>query len=49
MIEVLNKVSPSEMKEGQQADPTIGQIVQWVKAGTKPKLSQIKKRKKQRM
>ena len=42
VIEVLSKVSPSEMMEAQQADPTIGQVVQWVKAGNKPKLSQIR-------
>ena len=44
-IEVLSKVSASEIKEAQQADPTIGQVVQWVKAGNKPKLSQIRKEK----
>ena len=27
VIEVLSKVSPSEMIEGQQADPTISQVV----------------------
>ena len=45
MIEVLSKVSPSEMKEAQQADPIISQEVQWVKAGNKPKLSPIRKEK----
>ena len=45
VIEVLSKVSPSEMIEAQQADPNIGQTVQWVKAGNKPKLSQIRKEK----
>ena len=45
VIEVLSKVSPSEMIEAQQADPTIGQVVLWVKAGNKPKLSQIRKEK----
>ena len=45
VIEVLSKVSPSEMIEAQQADPTIGQVVQWVKVGNKPKLSQIGKEK----
>ena len=44
-IEVLSKVSTSEMKEAQQADPTINQVVWWVKAGNKPKLSQIRKEK----
>ena len=44
-IEVLSKVSTSEMKEAQQADPTISQVVGWVKAGNKPKLSQIRKEK----
>ena len=44
-IEVLSKVSTSEMKEAQQADPTISQVVQWVKAGIEPKLSQIRKEK----
>ena len=43
VIEVLSKVSTSEMREAQQADPTIGQAVQWVKAGNKAKLSQIRK------
>ena len=43
VIEVLSKVSTSEMREAQQADPTISQVVQWVKAGNKPKLSQIRK------
>ena len=33
------------MKEAQQADPTINRVVQWVKAGNKPKLSQIRKEK----
>ena len=42
VIDILSKVSTSEMKEGQQADPTISQVVQWVKAGNKPKLSQIR-------
>ena len=31
------------MKDAQQADPTISQVVQWVKAGNKPKLLQIRK------
>ena len=41
VIEVLSKVSPSEMKDAQQDYPTIGQVVQWVKAGNNPKLSEI--------
>ena len=45
VIEVLSKVSPSEMKEAQQADSTIDEVVQWVKAGNKQKLSQIRKEK----
>ena len=45
VIEVLSNVSPSDMIEAQQADPTIGQVVQLVKAGNKPKLSQIRKEK----
>ena len=49
MIEVLNNVSPSEMKEAEQVDPTICQIVQWVKTGKfgmfETKLSQIRKEK----
>ena len=45
VIEVLSKVSPSEMIEAQQANPTISQVVQWVKADNKPKLSQIRKEK----
>ena len=45
VIEVLSKMSPSEMKEAQQAEPTISQIVQWVKSGNKSKFSQIKKEK----
>ena len=45
MIDVLSRVSTSEMREAQQADPTISQVVQWVKAGNKPKLSQIRKEK----
>ena len=45
VIEVLSKVSIAEMREVQQADPTFGQVVQWVKAGNKPKLSQIRKEK----
>ena len=45
VIEVLSKVSPSDMIETQQADPTIGEVVQWVEAGKKPKLSQIRKEK----
>ena len=43
VIEVLSKVSSAEMSKAQQADPTISQVVQWVKAGNKPKLSQIRK------
>ena len=45
VIEVLSKVSPCEMKEAQQADPTIIHVVQWVKAGNKQKLPQIIKEK----
>ena len=45
VIEVLSKVSPSEMIEAQQAQSTIGQVVQLVKVGNKPKLSQIRKEK----
>ena len=37
VIEVLSKVSISEMREAQQADPTNGQVVWWVKAGNKAK------------
>ena len=44
-IEVLSKVSTPEMKEAQLADATISQVVQWVKADNKPKLSQIRKEK----
>ena len=36
VIEVLGKVSPSEMIEVQQTNPTICQVMQWVKAGNKP-------------
>ena len=43
VTEFLSKVSLSEMI-AQQVDHTIGQIVQWVKAGNKPKLSQIGKK-----
>ena len=43
VIKVLSKVTSSEMKDVQQADPTITQVVQWVKAGNNPKLSQIRK------
>ena len=45
VIEILSKVSSSEMIEAQQADPTLGQVVQWVNAGNKPILSQIRKEK----
>ena len=45
VIKVLSKVSPSEMIEAQQADHTISQVVQWVKAGSKPKALQIRKEK----
>ena len=45
VIEVLSKVSTSEMIEDEQGDPTIGLVVQWVKAGNIPKLSQIRKEK----
>ena len=45
VIEVLSKVSALEMREAQQADPTISQVVWWVEAGNKPKLSQIRKEK----
>ena len=45
MIEVLSKVSPSEMIEAKQADLTIGQVVWWVKTDNKPKLSRIRKTK----
>ena len=38
VIEVWRKVSPSEMKEVQQSDPTISQVLQYVKAGNKPKI-----------
>ena len=41
VTEVLSKVSPSEMKEAHQSDPTISQVVQYIKAGKKLKLSQI--------
>ena len=41
VIEVLYKVSPSVMKESQQSASTIFQIVQYVRAGKKPELSQI--------
>ena len=37
------QVSTTEMREVQQADPTISQVVQWVKVGNRPKLSQIRK------
>ena len=43
VIDILSKVSPSEMKQTQQANSTISQVVHWVKAGNKPKLSQIRK------
>ena len=43
VVEVLNKVSPSEMNDAQQADPTISQVVQLGKARNRPKLSQIQK------
>ena len=43
VIGVLRKVSTTEMREAQQADPTISQVVQWVKVGNRPKLSQIRK------
>ena len=43
MIEAHSKVTPSEMKETQQSGPSISQLVQYVKAGKKPKLSQIRK------
>ena len=36
VIEVLSKVSISKMIGAQQADLTISQVVQWVKAGNKP-------------
>ena len=49
VIKVLSKGSPLEMIEAQQADPTIGQVVQWVKAGNKPKLSQIRKQKSKKV
>ena len=42
VIEILSKVSTSEMEEVQQADPTISQVGHWVKAGNKAKLSQIR-------
>ena len=42
-IEVLSKVSWSEMNDVQQADPTISQAVQWVKVENKPKLSKCGK------
>ena len=45
VVEDLSRVSPSEMIEAQQADPIFGQAVWWVKAGNKPKLSQIWKEK----
>ena len=45
VIDILSKVSTSEMREAQQADLTIGQVVWWVKAGNKPKLCQIRKEK----
>ena len=45
VIEVLSKVSPWEIIEAQQADPTIGQVVQWVKTRIKPNLLQIGKEK----
>ena len=45
IIIVPSKVSPSEMIEAQQADPSTSQVVQWVKTGNKPKLSQIRKEK----
>ena len=45
MIEVVSKVSPAKMREAQQVDPTIDQAVQRIKAGNKPKLSQMRKEK----
>ena len=45
VVKVLSKVSPSDMIEAQEADSTISQVVQWVKPGNKPKLSQIRKEK----
>ena len=45
VIEVLSNLSPSEMKETQEADPTIYQVVQRIKAGNKPQLCQIGKEK----
>ena len=39
VIETLSKVSTAEMREAQQADSTISQVVWWIKAGNKPKLS----------
>ena len=41
VIEVLNKVSPSEIKEAQKSDPIISQVMKYIKAGKKPKLSHI--------
>ena len=45
VIDILSNMSTLEMKEAQQTDPTISQVVQWVKAGHKPKLCQIRKEK----
>ena len=39
VIEALIKMSPSQMKEVQQSDPFIFQVVQYIKAWKKPKLS----------
>ena len=49
VIEVLSKVSPSEMKDVQEVDPTIGQVVQLAKTGNKSELSQIRKEKSKNM
>ena len=48
VIEVLSRVSPSERKEAQQAYTTIGQAVQWVKAGISQNCLKLEK-KNQRM
>ena len=42
VIEVPGKVTSLEMKDAKQANPTISEVVQYVKAANEPKLSQIR-------
>ena len=44
VIEILSKVSPSEIKDPHQADPTISQVVQWIRQVTSQKYVKLRRK-----